>query len=158
MRLWEPYKSVVLYMAGKGGPGNRPLGPGSGTARVFDEKKRMLFLAKLAVGVPISTAAHEVGVSRQTIYEYASSHEDFQELMADAGDLYMDQMESALFAKALSGDVIALQVVLYNRRPNRWSDRRKGAVISPDAVDEEIKKLEARLSQLEANGEVIELE
>lgn len=120
---------------------------------MFDEKKRMEFLTKLAVGVPISTAAHEVGVSRQTIYEYAKSHEDFQELMADAGDLYMDQMESALFNKALSGDVIALQVVLYNRRPNRWSDRRKGAVISPDAVDEEIAKLEARLQALESSGQ-----
>lgn len=119
---------------------------------MFGQKEQVKFLAQLAVGVPVSTAAKDVGVSRQAVYNYAKSHPEFQELMAESVDLFMDQFESALYQKALSGDVIALQVVLYNRRPSRWSDRRKAVAISSDAVDEEIAKLEARLAELEERG------
>jgi hypothetical protein len=47
------------------------------------------------------------------------------ELVDAAGDLAVDGIERVLFAKANAGNMTAIQLVLFNRRPERWRDVKR---------------------------------
>lgn len=136
----------------RGGPGNRPLGPGSGKPRRFTEEVRLAYLVKLAAGVPKTTAAYEVGVTPSTVWDYINAHPEFADQARLAMAVVDDRVEEALMNKALGGDVIAAQVWLYNRRPSRWQDRRKVVHVTDDAINAEIESLKAELERFKPPG------
>jgi len=95
----------------------------------FTTKKKKEFLRLIREdGMRRSAALAEVGITRQTL----SAHIKDDPALADALDeAEMDQaskkneiVEDALFDAAESGNVTAIQVYLYNRVPERWSDKR----------------------------------
>lgn len=116
----------------------------------FDSDKQIAFLTKVAMGIPVVTACLEVGVTPRCVYNHRKNHPEFEDQMRIAAAQADDRVEKALFQKACTGDVIAAQIWLYNRRPGRWQDRRKVTVVTQEAVDSEIAALRARLEQIGA--------
>src|SRR6202041_71753 len=90
----------------------------------FGLNKRRAYLKCLREGQSRTTAARAAGVSPELVrlYRHArpgwSAKEDSAEIEASG------QVEDALFAAAKGGNVVACQVWLYNRRSERWSDKR----------------------------------
>lgn len=48
--------------------------------------------------------------------------EDFHNALLEAEEARIDEVEEALFESAISGNVTAQQVVLFNRRPDQWAN------------------------------------
>lgn len=46
--------------------------------------------------------------------------QDFLDLMADAQEYFLDNVETTVGQRALAGNRWAVEMVLYNRRPDRW--------------------------------------
>jgi hypothetical protein len=110
--------------------------------REFDARRRAKFLELVAQGVPRSAAARGCGVHRATVWRAMKNDEQFAAEVAYAEDLACDEVESALFQAAVNGNVVAQQVWLYNRRPDRWMDKRNvqvtgagGGPVQVQAVD-----------------------
>ena len=102
----------------------------------FTTKKKKEFLRLIREeGMRRSAALAEIGIARQTL----SAHLKDDPALADALDeAEMDQasrkndiVEDALFDAAESGNVTAIQVYLYNRVPERWSDKRNVQMTGP---------------------------
>ena len=55
----------------------------------------------------ITQTAKDIGVSRRVIYQWLETDEDFQETMNDMKESRLDAVESKLFEKAVSGDIIS---------------------------------------------------
>ncbi len=90
----------------------------------FSKLKRDQYLQHLADGMRRGVAARAVGVTRQTVREFWKDNPDFQQCM-DLAEMDADEaVEDALRNAALSGNVPAAFGWLYNRRPDRWQDRR----------------------------------
>jgi hypothetical protein len=94
----------------------------------FGTKKREAYLRALREGNSRSTAARQAGVSRELVRQYRHATEGWAEEEAAAEEEAHGQVEDALFQAAVSGNVTAIQVWLYNRRPERWKDRRNHQV------------------------------
>lgn len=45
---------------------------------------------------------------------------DFQDLLADANEHFLDAVETTVGMRAIAGNRWAVEMVLYNRRPDRW--------------------------------------
>jgi len=84
-----------------------------------------------------------VGVVPETVSRHAKRYPAFADAMSRAETEADDQVEDALFEAARSGNVTAQQVWLYNRRPERWSDRRNlrltGEKGGPIQVEQNVK-------------------
>lgn len=91
----------------------------------FDTERRAAYLAELEAGATRSAAASNVGVSRQTVYDLMNRDATFTARVRDAEKVADDHVEHALFMAATEDrNVTAIQVWLYNRRPERWRDQR----------------------------------
>lgn len=64
-----------------------------------------------------------LGISKQAFYDYKNKYADFADLLKKSYDYCTDQVEGALYKKALSGDVVAQIFWLKNRRPDKWKDK-----------------------------------
>lgn len=99
--------------------------PTKGVAVKFDGTKRDAFLQLLREGTRRGAAAQAVGIHRSTVNDYVNKHpafgEDISAAEMEANDLVVD----ALYQAALAGNVVAIQVWLYNRCPDEWADRRQ---------------------------------
>ena len=84
-------------------------------------------LTALAAGSSLTKAAEHAGIAARTVYRWMRDDSDLAERVKDARDSASDVVEDALFEAAVSGNVTAQQVWLYNRRPDRWTDRRGSA-------------------------------
>lgn len=71
-----------------------------------------------------------LGISKQSFYTYKEKFVDFFDLLKKGYEYCTDQVENALFEKALKGDVLAQIFWLKNRRPDKWRDK-------PEAKKEE---------------------
>jgi hypothetical protein len=91
----------------------------------FTAVKREKFIKLLADGSRRGTAAQAVGISRAQVCNYAKDNPQFALAMNEAEMESNEPVEDALYQAALSGNVVAIQVWLYNRMPDRWADRRK---------------------------------
>ena len=116
----------------------------------FGAPIRERYLAELANGMNKGDAAANVGVSRELVRLYRLHDPPFIEREADAIqdsiEVKSDKVEDALHEAAISGNVTAQQVWLYNRRPERWSDKRTINIKNPDveaAIEAELAKLAA---------------
>ena len=90
----------------------------------FDELKRTRYLELLATGSRRGIAARTVGVTPKCVWDYRRQHTKFRKAESMAEMEANEQVEDALFQAAISGNVVACQVWLYNRQPDRWMDKR----------------------------------
>lgn len=91
----------------------------------FGPKKREQYLELLRNGERRGRAAELVGVDRTTVWRHQQRDEEFA-LACDESEILADEaVEDALYQAALAGNVVACQVWLYNRRPERWRDMRQ---------------------------------
>lgn len=92
---------------------------------LFDDiVERDLFLELIADGVPPMLAGCEVSwTPRQT--ERNLRDPVFAEMVEAAMDRSIDSIELAMHRLAKKGNLGAMQMILYNRRPDRWKDLRR---------------------------------
>lgn len=91
----------------------------------FGTQKKAAFLDKLREGARRYQAAKEIGVSRETIRLHLHKDPAFAQAVDEAEMEANEHVEDALFKAATKGNVVACQVWLYNRCPDRWMDRRQ---------------------------------
>ena len=70
------------------------------------------------------TAAEAVGVSYSTVWRAMQSDTEYQAAVNQAEMRANELVEDALFHAARNGNVTAMQVWLYNRKPEDWRDMR----------------------------------
>lgn len=91
----------------------------------FGAIKRNEYLALLAGGGRRGLSAHNIGVNPETVRQYYIRHPEFLEQMEKAEMASNEHVENALFEAAKAGNIVAIQVWLYNRSPDRWQDARQ---------------------------------
>lgn len=90
----------------------------------FGPTKRQAYLDKLREGLGRCAAARAVGVDPDTPAIHRRKYPEFAVACEQAELEACEQVEDALYQAALSGNVVACQVWLYNRAPERWRDKR----------------------------------
>ena len=99
----------------------------------FGAKKRAEYLRLVSEdGLGRMMAAKAIGVSHETIRTYCQDFPEFVAQREDAELAANEQVENAMYQAALSGNVTACQVWLYNRLPGRWADKRRTEMTGPD--------------------------
>lgn len=106
----------------------------------FDALKREAFLDLLRKGIRRVNACKKVGITRPTFNKCMNNNPKFAEEVSQAEMDANELIEQALFNTALKGNPTAQQVWLYNRDPERWSDKRNS--------DLDIKKFEFEVNEL----------
>jgi len=110
------------------------------------QKKR--FIAALTAQGTVYHAAQAAGISRQTAYRWQREDPDFAEQWYEAHENAVDVVESVIYQKALSGDVIAAIFYLKAQRP-KFRDRLN---IDIEQVRGEI---EERIAQFRENPDLV---
>lgn len=87
-------------------------------------EEKNAFLDLIAHGVPPLLAAHELRWHPRYMKGVLADPE-FAELMEAAIERSLDGIEATLNEKARKGNMAAIQMVLFNRRPERWRDVRR---------------------------------
>lgn len=107
----------------------------------FDDLKKAMYLNLIRQGVRRIRAAEYVGVSYATVQEHFLRFPEFLEAVSEAEMFRVDMVEEALYETAIAGNVVAQQVVLFNRRPEEWADQRMmRARIEAAAANEESRQ------------------
>ena len=108
----------------------------------FTNERRRKYLEGLSRGLRRGAAAKAAGVDRGTIRNAQKSDEAFATSCEEAEMDACDQVEEALWKKALDGNVTAMLVWLFNRSAGRFSDKRyvKEAVKPQDMTIEQLKE------------------
>jgi hypothetical protein len=83
------------------------------------------FLKALAEHPDVSRAAAAVGIQRSTAYRRRLADEDFAVAWADALDKSLDQLEAALFKRAIDTDTTAAIFLLKSHRPQTYRENVK---------------------------------
>ena len=90
-----------------------------------NEKKKGAYLELLRQGVLRGAAAEAIKVDRTTIWRWIKEDPEFAAAVEAAEMSAIEAVEDALYKAALEGNVVAMQVILYNRAPYRWADKRR---------------------------------
>lgn len=92
-----------------------------------DEKDRR-FLAALSEGHSIAKSAEMAGYSHRSVYEYRDQDEEFAQAWEAAYERGTDNLEDAMFQKAMRMDdgpsVTAGIFMLKGRRPEKYAERQ----------------------------------
>lgn len=107
-----------------------PAPPNSRGPYKFNKERREAYLQALREGLRPTRAAESVGVSRQIVYAYREAHPEFrrEELLAERESL--EAVEDALYQAAISGNINAIKMILFNRDPERWSEKQAPNIIN----------------------------
>ena len=108
--------------------GNSKNGNGKKKARPpykFDDIKKEAYFESLRNGLGRMAAARSVGCTPEWMEKLMRRDPEFKRAISQAELEANQKVENALFLAASSGNVVACQVWLYNRMPERWSDRRR---------------------------------
>jgi len=93
-----------------------------GVYDLISEKER--FLEAVSLGTPPVLAGIEVGwPPGRTKRELADK--EFASLVLEARGLMLDSLEVKLYQMALNGNMTAMQMMLYNKRPEDWKDIKR---------------------------------
>jgi len=112
----------------------------------FTDKKKKEYLDLLRDGGRRHASARSVGISPWTAVNHMNEDEEFRNEVELAEMEANERVEDALFMAAESGNVTAIQVWLYNRAPDRWTDKR-----NPPKTDDSTKALEKLVKAIESN-------
>jgi len=110
----------------------------------FDTIKKDEYLELLRQGHTRGHAASLVGIHRATVGIHMKKDRGFAEAVSEAESDAIGKVENALFEAAISGNVTAIQVYLYNRNPERWSDRRSVRLAGEGGGPIEVKEIDAK--------------
>jgi hypothetical protein len=89
-------------------------------------------------GAAEMVAAHSVNWTPLKLKKLKKD-KDFLELLADAQEHFLDAVETTVGTRALAGNRWAVEMVLYNRRPDRWRPAaQKIAIESHTTVKHEV--------------------
>lgn len=91
----------------------------------FGEQEREAYLGLRANGIGKLNAADGVGVSDETVRQYAKEFPEWDDLDRIAASKANQHVENFLFKAAEKGNVAACCAWLYNKDPDTWKDRRK---------------------------------
>ena len=97
---------------------------GSHTRLKFDDTKKAAYLELIRAGRGRCAAARACGVVPETVFEHLARDPALLAAVSKAEMEATEGVENALYETALTGNVVAQQVWLYNRDPERWTDRR----------------------------------
>src|ERR1044071_1106286 len=86
------------------------------------DTRKKKFIAALTAQGTVFHAAQAAGISRQTAYRWHREDPDFADQWDEAHENAVDVIESVIYQKALSGDVIAAIFYLKAQRP-KFRDR-----------------------------------
>jgi predicted transcriptional regulator len=125
----------------------------------FDAVKKAAYVRYVRQGIRRVRASELCGVTYSTVREHMHKDEDFARDVSEAEMARLDEVEEAMYQTAIQGNVVAQQVVLYNRRPDEWADQRMlrsrleaaaaGAEASETrAAESAMDSLKAKLSEL----------
>ena len=90
----------------------------------FDAIKKKNYLEHISNGHTRAHAATLVGVHRSTVVDHMRVNKEFADAVSDAEGDALGKVVNALHEAAVSGNVTAIQVFLYNRDPVNWKDKR----------------------------------
>lgn len=76
-------------------------------------------------GLTDEEIAAKCGVTRSTLSDWKSRFPDISDALKKGKDVVDDEIEQALYNKALSGDCTAMIFWLKNRRPEAWRDKQE---------------------------------
>ena len=74
-------------------------------------------------GLTDEQIAHNMGIVRQTLYEYKKKHSVISDALKSGKEVVDYAVENALLKRALGGDTTAQIFWLKNRKPKQWRDR-----------------------------------
>src|SRR5688572_8272935 len=111
------------------------------------DTKKKRFIETLAAQGTVSHAAQAAGVSRNTAYRWRHEDLEFADAWDEAHENAVVAVESVLYQKALSGDIVAVIFYMKAHRP-QYRDRLN---IDIKQVQSEI---EEKIAQLRENGDV----
>jgi hypothetical protein len=115
----------------------------------FDAARREIFLDLLRKGVRRTQACKKAGISRPTFNKCMNNNKKFAAEVAQAETDANELVEQAMFSSALKGNVTAQQVWLYNRDPDRWSDKRNSQ-LDIQKFEFEVGEFKKALEELDA--------
>ena len=91
----------------------------------FDTIKKEAYFEALKNGLGRMAAARSVDMTPEWMEKLMRRDPEFKKAISRAELEANQKVENALFKAASSGNVVACQVWLYNRMPERWADRRR---------------------------------
>lgn len=74
-------------------------------------------------GLTDEQIAHNCGITPATLYNWKNKHVEIFDALKKGKEVVDYEVENALLAKALSGDVTAQIYWLKNRKPKQWRDK-----------------------------------
>ena len=86
----------------------------------------------------ITSVARSLGVSRTTIYNFINRHVKCQYALDEAREIMIDNIESALYSKALSGDTTS-QIFFLKTQGKRRGYVERNEITGKDGQDVTIK-------------------
>jgi hypothetical protein len=92
------------------------------------------FLEYVRAGVQPLSAGLAVGWTPAKTRQMLKDNE-FNQLVQDAFEQADESVEQALYRAAIGGNVSAMQMWLYNRRPERWRDTKRIEVKSETTIN-----------------------
>lgn len=92
-------------------------------------------------GLTDEQIAHNIGISKSTLYEWKNKFSEFSEALKRSKDVADYEVENALFKKAKMGDTTAQIFWLKNRRPEKWRDKADMTVTPSNGVLESLLEL-----------------
>ena len=116
----------------------------------FDTIKKDEYLELLRQGHTRGLAVSLVGIHRATVSTHMKKDTVFAEAVSEAESDAIGKVENALFEAAISGNVTAIQVYLYNRDPKRWTDKRNIRLAGEGGGPIEVKEVDGRAKLLSA--------
>jgi transposase-like protein len=115
-----------------------------------DEVKSTLLKGWARNGLTNEQIAQNMGISKQTFYEWRNKFSDFADLIKEDKDYADTQVENALYKAAMEGNTTAQIFWLKNRRRNNWKDKQDVEVSGEvGIVDAMIRKANERKERLE---------
>tara|TARA_B100002003_G_C13880829_1_gene430028 strand:- start:171 stop:536 length:366 start_codon:yes stop_codon:yes gene_type:complete len=90
---------------------------------VRKKRQKKAFLESLANGTSISKAATAAGITIMTIWRWRRKSKSFDEDVLSVMNSRTQEVEDALYIKAVKGNVIAQIFWLKNRAKDRWKDK-----------------------------------
>ena len=129
--------------------------------------KKDVFIAAVAQGCSITSAAVAAGTTRGTAHNWLNDDQKFRERFYGAQENQNDLVEDALFKKTQEGNIGAIVFWKCNRQPHLWrSVNRIEVTAAPGALPltsdltrlsiTELDHLEALLAKAERDGKAIE--
>lgn len=83
-------------------------------------------------GLTDEQLADKMGISRSTLNEWKKKHPDISDTLKKGKEVVDTQVENALLASALSGNITAIIFWLKNRKPSQWKDKPQGEMITSE--------------------------